>query len=1041
MAGPLCHAAIVMLARDRLAQIQTRLEAKRGVAGVLNPVERHVLHLATKAHALLSGEPSVEPPQRLYGPPLGQGMSKFAVLGATGPDLFEFANLDTRGAEWLRDAIYRGHPDGHREMVLANTTRFAFDLWTDFQTKVGTDIPDPTESGKALAKGRAYVLGHMCHVATDVVLSPFIDDRTWALPAAAPNKPLDQRAVVDAIEAAVAARLFQSNPRTRGARIADLWPAAAEVPSQLYAAYSSIMPQLYPGLNRAVPFDKGFGEFEAWHAANSPPAPTPALARRGYELQRYKLGLAAWDYGDWLGATFWMFLPALFFPLFGFRSNLKHLFRDQAFLDALRLREGEDAFNEEAAHFEFLVAPFVPMFFLPIVGAGLATAHPLKAGWPTGTAWGSAIVWLALAISYLGFIGNKPKYGDWVWLFVIGLVLSLLHIVATLWDRGVHDPEYLRIVFIAMFHLLQALIFWACYAGFLYKFVESWVDEADDRDKTWLWYLLWVGIVLLLLFVMPLFFQLASVSTPAANAAVTDSPRFVRLFADDVLYAARVLEPPTLTDVSYPSGRRPLLKLWWDGPAPAPEVRSDRDRLIFRFAPGSEQTIFAPLAPTTSEEFAQFLNRVVRDSAGNATQHLRASVALPSDATNGLIYRLPTGPVFADHGDTETDQAAHDVSAQAYRPIGTTEATAYTLYHAAKSVLSTRYGKAGPATAHIDARTAVAATPAGAQISTDPVDTRVVTLTAGALNFAEFFRAGDLLEAPPGGAFRVIEAVLGPTQVRIALPFNAALAGSTFQRAADDRRVDRPGVGSVALTGPDQLTFTGGAYGQFLRPGDTLRVTPPGGTARLVRIASVDTDRVVTVVGDFQSWTGPALYVRASEESADGFSLLGDNNALDDTLFTGETLFNHAADLAALLCMGATSRILPANERAASPAAGDTVLQVYQVFRNWNLSRRRINEWKMLIAGGAVSEKRGDPTAADDALGAVMDHAVAAGAGEPLANQLGWVPLLRKWLDVAQRPAHDTLGSSSFLPGDPSNYAVSRALAYLFDMADPVPNP
>ena len=34
---------------------------------------------------------------------------------------------------------------------------------------------------------------------------------------------------------------------------------------------------------------------------------------------------------------------------------------------------------------------------------------------------------------------------------------------------------------------------------------------------------------------------------------------------------------------------------------------------------------------------------------------------------------------------------------------------------------------------------------------------------------------------------------------------------------------------------------------------------------------------------------------------------------------------------------------------------------VYQVFRNWNLNQRRINEWQMLISGGAVSEKRGVP--------------------------------------------------------------------------------
>ena len=42
--------------------------------------------------------------------------------------------------------------------------------------------------------------------------------------------------------------------------------------------------------------------------------------------------------------------------------------------------------------------------------------------------------------------------------------------------------------------------------------------------------------------------------------------------------------------------------------------------------------------------------------------------------------------------------------------------------------------------------------------------------------------------------------------------------------------------------------------------------------------------------------------------------------------------------------------------------------KVYQVFRNWNLDRRRVNEWRMLVAGGAVSEKDGHPEKWDPAM-------------------------------------------------------------------------
>ena len=78
---------------------------------------------------------------------------------------------------------------------------------------------------------------------------------------------------------------------------------------------------------------------------------------------------------------------------------------------------------------------------------------------------------------------------------------------------------------------------------------------------------------------------------------------------------------------------------------------------------------------------------------------------------------------------------------------------------------------------------------------------------------------------------------------------------------------------------------------------------------------------------------------------------------------------------------------------------------VYQVFRNWNLNQRRLNEWQMLISGGAVSEKRGTPLDPDPLQPGVPSGWTALTvSGEGIANQLGWVPLMERWLDVARRP-------------------------------------
>jgi hypothetical protein len=141
--------------------------------------------------------------------------------------------------------------------------------------------------------------------------------------------------------------------------------------------------------------------------------------------------------------------------------------------------------------------------------------------------------------------------------------------------------------------------------------------------------------------------------------------------------------------------------------------------------------------------------------------------------------------------------------------------------------------------------------------------------------------------------------------------------------------------------------------------------------------------------------------------------------------------------------MGASTHLLSTAERQAVTAGSDelrrpAVNPVYQVFRNWNLSHRRVNEWQMLLGGGAVSEKRGAPRDPDP-----LQPAVPAGwtaltpTGETVANQLGWVPALSKWLDVARRPGVNSTADDSFREGDPTNKQLSEAIAFLFDLPMP----
>src|SRR5262249_45866739 len=173
-------------------------------------------------------------------------------------------------------------------------------------------------------------------------------------------------------------------------------------------------------------------------------------------------------------------------------------------------------------------------------------------------------------------------------------------------------------------------------------------------------------------------------------------------------------------------------------------------------------------------------------------------------------------------------------------------------------------------------------------------------------------------------------------------------------------------------------------------------------------------------------------FERVGDENATGYQYLA---TADDNLFVGEMVMNHAADLGALLCLGATTHLVPDADR---PKVGTGLKKAFQVFRNWNLDHRRENEWKMLVLAGTVSEKRGDGSARDPGLPTLpSDWSLLSGGGEATANAIGWAPLLRHWVDMARRPAVSTTAKSSFKPGDPTNAELSRALAYLLDMRDP----
>ena len=147
-----------------------------------------------------------------------------------------------------------------------------------------------------------------------------------------------------------------------------------------------------------------------------------------------------------------------------------------------------------------------------------------------------------------------------------------------------------------------------------------------------------------------------------------------------------------------------------------------------------------------------------------------------------------------------------------------------------------------------------------------------------------------------------------------------------------------------------------------------------------------------------------------------------------------ETVLGTAADLACLLAMGAMPSL--ATVAPATPTGGAALADlgpVQQVFRQWNLDERRVNEWRMLVAGGAAPE---GPAPAP------------VHPGRAVADALGWVPLWRAWVRMAADPTSDTEAARA-MPYTPevrsadgtrlkaTNRQLSDGMRYLLDLPDP----
>jgi len=880
MPAVLTHKSIMLLARERVKQFQSVLKRKvdRGVG--VTRLDRQLLAIATETARVFSSEPRprTQLPGIMFAEPVGADnnrypISQYAVLGSMGPDLTAFSHILAPGQDWVFDGIHKGTPDPDRELVNAQTCDFIMQFWAKAKQRINTDMAAGAAREAQLDKMRAYTLGHLCHIAADVISHPYVNDYQWQDP------PKDVKKFHAAIEGemdALVARQVLRRKSTRSGQDWDVWWPSEQPPTQFYAAYADALESVYTAQSRRR---TGYGEFEKHLNDLGAEAVDAEFVKDGYNVLRHGIvgKYYSFGYGSWFKWLSLLAVPMLALPIVLL-----------ALPKASTVILSDEDKRSERGWMEFVSFPM--LFALPAtIGYGWLVGS-LTTGGVSKRYWLGMVGAIISAVSGVLLLATlkrdtvRPGF-SWPVLFAIPAVFSTLQLFMALVEflRGDRIPRAALSAIYALpiiFTLLMLLLF-ATFPR------HSDATSAFKNTGFWVVFILWALAVFVGWFLLPCIIRDAKIpETPEDNIV---KRRYVQVFDEGSLHHDNQLEARAVPAQVYPSGRRKLVKLWWQGAGDL-YIRSDRYQLAFSAKEnGSDaQIVAAPIAPMTLTEYMNYLSETVVQPGTNVKNQLKWSVVYPADTD----YELPAGAVFADHGDTKTGRVDHDRKAAKFEQLGTSaDDSDYHLYHAFKAEQAVRYGHKG------------AVAPERNLGATNPISNRVEE------------EGYHYLHAP---------------------------------------------------------------------------------------------------------------------ESAE----------------TTETLMSYAGDFGAILSMAAITH-MTTNLRDSQSKKVD---KVYQVFRNWNLDRRRVNEWRTLVAGGALSEKGSSRSGYDNnMLGGTLrpdnheswqealrhSSQAAFEEGEKTSRELGWVNVVREWMDVSATPGQNTLGLTSKKPGNPSNLALSRAMAYLFDLTDP----
>jgi hypothetical protein len=831
MPAVLTHKAIMLMARERVRDIRDRLLFKKIASAPLTDLELRVLRLSSLTYLLMSDgdDQPAELPSLPSDPAwpggFGQGVSRYAVMGSMSPDIPGLSAIVAPAqAAWF-DMVHKGTPDANREQVNARSTDMALALYRK-ASQAMTDRPTgDANAAKAylrdLNRIRAYVLGHLTHIAGDVLAHPFINDVEWHVPSRETRtlfnairltelRKFGHDKVEGSLDSRVARDFYNREGPRKGQAWSAWWPPLDEVPPEIFRGFAEALDEVYKS---NIDRPDGLRSYEAEVSKFTLPTPNAAFFRDGYRtLNHGGVGLLYdWGYGSWLG-----FLSVLFVPFMAMMPLTFALARGKKVFET-----SLDVAGERGA-FEVFTLPLSINCITPLAFGILASGKIWLGaeGELTAGLIGSGVSALFGLLAIPFFFTELDPGAGWRWALAFalpvgyGLGMSIVALTQAL--KGESRRSKIPLIFAIPFLIAGVM------AILLLLFAELIGNEASETAGVVLWavFAAIIGIVaLVMLFCLPATLRDAKLpEEPLAFPA--QRPHHVRLFDRGTLFTLPNQHVPANPEVHYPSGVRPMLRIWWTGGGTL-FVRPRHTHLeVSASEDGSSPTLVpAPITPVTARQLAEYLPVAFRLRGHNG---LNCALVHQEDAN----VPLPPGATFADGADLkEQDEDDAPASAQSKAAAKFTKLTgenddkSVVLHHPPKRAHAVRFDRRGPVP--FDPREPETVLGVG-KVSGDGN-----RLTGDKTAFRSFFVEGDRIVV--NGSARVVTRVESDTVLVISSAFRPAPDGATYERVGHS---DEVGQGYSFVARPHAPADRGDTIMELA--GDLAAILCLGGTSHML---------------------------------------------------------------------------------------------------------------------------------------------------------------------------------------------------------------